>query len=131
MPRKLTHRAFHTNSPLRSIEAAGEVTVDEISDGSITAAKLAPGAAVPDQSGQSGKYLVTDGTNASWGTVTQTQGMVHGFVTDPDTGALTWHSNVTATVDGNGEDIYDSIIIGTDDMQFTVDDNGHLILTIS
>jgi len=40
MPRKLTHRAFHTNSPLRSIEAAGEVTVNEISDGSITGAKL-------------------------------------------------------------------------------------------
>ena len=130
MPRKLTHRAFHTNSPLRSIEAAGEITVDEIADASITAAKLAPGAAVPDQSGQSGKYLVTDGTNASWGTVTQTKGMVHGFITDSNTN-LQWTDNVSAVRDSDGNDIYDDVIFGTDDMSFSIDSNGHLIMTIT
>jgi hypothetical protein len=38
-------------------------------DSSITAAKLAPGAAVPTQTGNSGKYLTTDGSSASWATV--------------------------------------------------------------
>jgi len=41
----------------------------DIKDGAVTADKLAAGAAVPDQTGQSGKYLTTDGTTASWGTV--------------------------------------------------------------
>lgn len=42
------------------------VETNDIKDGAVTAAKLAPGAAVPSQSGNSGKILKTDGTTASW-----------------------------------------------------------------
>lgn len=49
----------------------GLVTGDNVLDGSITAQDLAPGAAVPSQTGNSGKYLTTDGTNASWGALSQ------------------------------------------------------------
>lgn len=37
--------------------------------GQITAEDIGEGAAVPSQSGQSGKYLTTDGLNASWGDI--------------------------------------------------------------
>jgi len=47
--------------------ALGIITGDNILDGSITAADLAPGAAVPSQTGNAGKYLTTDGTDSSWG----------------------------------------------------------------
>ena len=46
--------------------AANSITVSEIQDGAVTAAKLAPGAAVPDQSGHAGQFLTTDGTTADW-----------------------------------------------------------------
>lgn len=131
MPRQLNSRSLETGAVTADHIATGAVTAADIADASITADKLAPGAAVPSQTGNAGKYLVTDGSNASWGTVTQTQGMVHGFNTDPSTGALSWISGVTSIADGNGEPIYDSVIVGTDDMVFTVDDNGHLIMTIS
>lgn len=49
--------------------AANSVTVSEIQDGAVTAAKLAAGAAVPDQSGHSGQFLTTDGTTADWASV--------------------------------------------------------------
>jgi len=51
--------------------ADGSIDTAHIADNAVTAAKIAAGAAVPSQSGQSGKYLTTDGTNASWGTITQ------------------------------------------------------------
>ena len=46
--------------------AANSVTVSEIQDGAVTAAKLAPGAAVPDQTGHAGQFLTTAGTTADW-----------------------------------------------------------------
>ena len=46
--------------------AANSVTVSEIQDGAVTAAKLAPGATVPDQTGHAGQFLTTDGTTADW-----------------------------------------------------------------
>lgn len=49
--------------------ALGIITGDNILDGSIQAADLAPGAAVPSQTGNAGKYLTTDGTDSSWATV--------------------------------------------------------------
>lgn len=49
--------------------AANSVTVSEIQDGAVTAAKLAPGAAVPDQTGHAGQFLTTDGTTADWASV--------------------------------------------------------------
>lgn len=48
----------------------GSITTDKLADGAVTASKLAAGAAVPSQTGQTGKYLTTDGTTASWATVT-------------------------------------------------------------
>ena len=47
--------------------SAGGVGTTELADASVTAAKLAPGAAVPDQTGNSGKVLLTDGSSLSWG----------------------------------------------------------------
>jgi hypothetical protein len=105
--RKITSGGIHDAS----------IHTSHLADNSVTATKIAAGA--------------VEQSDINSSVVLGAQGMVHGFVTDPTTGALTWHSNVTATVDGNGEDIYDSIIIGTDDMTFNVDANGHLILTIS
>jgi hypothetical protein len=42
---------------------------DLLADGAVGANELADGAAVPSQSGHSGKFLTTDGTDTSWGTV--------------------------------------------------------------
>jgi hypothetical protein len=136
----------------------GSVKTEDIADGAVTAAKLAAGAAVPSQSGQSGNFLTTDGTNASWsaiqqyslptqtgnsgkylttdgsneswGTITQTQGMIHGFDVDPSTGVLTHTAGVTELYDGNFEPLNDAVIVGTDDMTFSVNADGHLIMTI-
>jgi hypothetical protein len=47
----------------------GSIDTVDIKDGAVTSGKLAPGAAVPSQTGQAGKYLTTDGTDASWATV--------------------------------------------------------------
>lgn len=54
-----------------ALETAGPNTVvtTSIVDGAVTAVKLAAGAAVPSQTGNTGKYLTTDGTTASWATV--------------------------------------------------------------
>lgn len=46
--------------------SANSVTSTEIADGAVTSAKLAAGAAIPSQTGNAGKLLTTDGTNASW-----------------------------------------------------------------
>jgi hypothetical protein len=108
----------------------GSVKTEDIADGAVTAGKLAPGAAVPSQSGQNGKYLTTDGTTASWGTIVQTQGMIHGFDVDPSTGVLTHTAGVTELYDGNFEPLNDAVIVGTDDMTFSVNADGHLIMTI-
>lgn len=45
------------------------ITALQIADGAVTSTKLASGAAVPSQTGNSGKYLTTNGTTASWATV--------------------------------------------------------------
>lgn len=50
------------------------VTTDKLADGTVTAIKLAAGAAVPAQAGNAGKFLTTDGTTSSWGTVDTSQG---------------------------------------------------------
>jgi len=86
--------------------------------------------ALPSQSAHSGKYLTTDGSNASWGTVTQTQGMLHVFNTDSN-GNLVWDNAATSIYDADFNYLHDAVIIGTDDMSFSVDSNGHLIMTIS
>lgn len=49
--------------------AANTFPGNSIIDGSITSTQLAPGAAVPTQTGQTGKFLTTDGSTASWATI--------------------------------------------------------------
>lgn len=59
--------------PLASITpGSNTVDTDQIVDGAVTAAKLAAGAGIPDQTGNSGKYLTTDGTDASWAAISST-----------------------------------------------------------
>jgi hypothetical protein len=49
--------------------ADSAITTAKINDAAVTSAKLASGLAIPSQTGNSGKYLTTDGTSASWGAV--------------------------------------------------------------
>jgi hypothetical protein len=60
--------------------ASGAVETEDIQDGAVTAPKLAAGAAVPDQTGNSGKFLTTDGTNASWATISIPESFPSGTV---------------------------------------------------
>ena len=76
-------------------------------DGSVTAAKLAPGAAVPVQTGNSGKFLTTDGTNASWGAVDLASRVAK--TGDTMTGTLNLPTvNATTRVNVNGSLLADS-----------------------
>ena len=80
--RKIVSRSIGTDVIVAEDLAANSITVSEIQDGAVTtaklgdaqvtAAKLAAGAAVPVQSGNSGKVLTSDGTDASWTTVENT-----------------------------------------------------------
>jgi hypothetical protein len=74
---------------------SGLVTGDNVLDGSIKAEDLAPGAAVPSQTGQSGKYLTTDGTNASWGAI----------VTGVRVTGITYPGNDTAVAPAGGQTV--------------------------
>jgi len=62
--------------------------------------------------------------------ISHTEGMIHAFTLDGSTGNLSWTSGVTELFDSNLNDIYDSTIVGTDDMTFSVNNDGHLIMTI-
>jgi len=64
------------------------------------------------------------------GAVSTTAGMIHGFDVDAGTGVLTWTAGVDTLYDGNFNHLNDVAIVGTDDMTFSVDGNGHLIMTI-
>ena len=57
-----------TTAKLNQTAGSEAVTTATIRDGAVTAAKLAAGAAVPSQTGNSGKYLTTNGTTAAWQT---------------------------------------------------------------
>lgn len=74
----------------------GDITTDKIADGAVTAAKLAAGAGVPTQSGHAGKYLKTDGTNASWETLVVPDEVIVSATepTDKTEGNL-WYNAVT------------------------------------
>lgn len=97
--------------------AQRKITTGGIEDNAITASKIAAGA--------------VEQSDINSSVVLGAQGMVHGFITDGVTGTLTWKNDVTSIQDGDGNDLYDSVIVGTDDMSFSVDANGHLIMTIS
>jgi hypothetical protein len=49
--------------------ASGQVETADIADAAVTSVKLAAGAAIPSQTGNAGKFLTTNGTDASWGLV--------------------------------------------------------------
>ena len=57
---------------LGALATKSTIGTTDIDNGAVTATKLAAGAAVPTQTGQTGKFLKTDGTNATWATVDQT-----------------------------------------------------------
>lgn len=90
------------------------------------------GSPFPSQTGNDGRYLQTDGTNATWQPLTQVQSEVHAFYVDSN-GDLQWvhGTDVTALQDANNEDIYDLVIIGSDDQTYSLDASGQLVLTIS
>lgn len=92
-------------SPTATINelAANIVTTASIVDGAVTAPKLAAGAAVPSQTGNSGKYLTTNGTTATWATVdslpTQTSNSGKYLTTDGNTAS--WGTVTTTPADGS------------------------------
>ena len=57
---------------LGALATKSTIGTTDIDNGAVTATKLAAGAAVPTQTGQTGKFLKTDGTTATWATVDQT-----------------------------------------------------------
>lgn len=87
---------------------------------------------LPNQAGNDGRYLQTDGANATWQPLTQVQSEVHAFYVDSN-GDLQWvhGTDVTALQDSNNEDIYDLVIVGSDDQTYSLDASGQLVLTIS
>lgn len=68
---------------------------------------------------------------ASLDNAVQTAGQVHAF--KRVNGRLTYYTgaDVTALKDANQNDLYDLVIVGTDDQTFSVNAAGHLILTQS
>lgn len=60
------------------------------------------------------------------------QSDVHAFYVDSN-GDLQWvhGTDVTALQDANNEDIYDLVIVGSDDQTYSLDASGQLVLTIS
>lgn len=55
----------------------------------------------------------------------------HGFVFNAD-GTLDWTygEDVTALQDNNQQDLYDLVIVGSDDQVYSVNSDGYLICTI-
>jgi hypothetical protein len=64
------------NGNLRNLANKDTISTNDIEDGAVTSSKLAAGAAVPNQSGQSGKFLTTNGTDASWASLEVTPAAV-------------------------------------------------------
>lgn len=83
--------------------ADNSITTIDIQDGAVTAAKLAAGAAVPSQTGNSGKYLTTDGTTASWSTVSAlpSQATNSGKYLTTDGTTASWATVSTTPADGS------------------------------
>jgi len=79
------------------------VTTSKIADGAVTAVKLAAGAAVPSQTGNSGKYLTTDGEVATWGTVNSLppQDTNSGKYLTTDGNTASWGTVTTTPADGS------------------------------
>lgn len=83
--------------------ATNSVSTASIQNGAVTSVKLAAGAAVPTQTGQTGKYLTTDGTTASWATVNSlpTQASQSGKYLTTDGTNASWATVSTTPADGS------------------------------
>jgi len=79
-----------------------------------------------------GDYATSSELTTAIAGFTSVQSDVHAFYVDAN-GDLQWeHStDVTALQDSNNEDIYDLVIIGSDDQSYSIDASGQLVLTIS
>ena len=123
------------------------LSADDLADGAVTAAKLAAGAAVPDQSGHAGKFLTTDGTTASWAEVIIPDEVVKSSTapSSPTAGDL-WYDigtktlklyNGTAWIDGivgtgsasGGNTTNDTVISGTSYRVHTFTQSGFLTIS--
>lgn len=81
--------AVNVTSPITGGGTSGDVTIG-----------ISSSAVVPSQTGNSGKYLTTDGTTSSWGTISS------GGMTLLDSGALTGSSVTTASLSQSYKDLY-------------------------
>lgn len=72
-----------------------------------------------------------DGLDLGGGGTSNVRGMMHAFDIDVATGTLIWTSDVTEVFNGNFEPLNDALIVGTSDMTFSVNEEGHLIMTIA
>jgi len=88
-------------------QVTGTIITAQIADGSVTAAKLAAGAALPSQTSNGTYYLTTDGTNAIWKaqtqlTVASTQITGSMNVAQGGTGSSSLTANSIVTGNGTG-----------------------------
>lgn len=89
-------------------DAADELyVVTDITAGTPTVAKATGGSSLPDQTGHSGEFLTTDGTDASWGAVSEvpsTTGATEGDVLTVDgTGNAVWQAGGSGLPDQTGQ----------------------------
>ena len=131
----------YTNTRETAITTAYRSYADSAEADAITAANnytdsaVANVDALPSQSGNSGKYLTTDGSTASWGELNIPDAVtsdVHVFYTDSN-GDLIWEhgAEVTDLQDADGNDLYDLVIVGSTDQTYSVNQTtGNLQVTI-
>lgn len=90
--------------------------------------------ALPDQTGHAGQYLTTDGTNADWADVPPAvTSDIHCFTFDLDGNVYWTHgTDVTALQDGDQNDLFDLVIVGSSDQTYSVNQTtGQFEVTIS
>jgi len=90
----------------------------QIRDGAVTAAKIAAGAAVPSQTGNSGKYLTTDGSTASWGTITAPTPAAVSDAANSSTGYFGMPTGTTAQRPGSAAAGYTRMNTTTGSLEF-------------
>lgn len=126
MPRQLNSRSIASNAITGDHIHSGTVDTDHIATDAVTVDKIATNAVTADKIA-AGAVEQSD-INSS--VVLGAKGEIHGFTLDGATGNLLVTSGVTELFDAQLNDLYDATIVGTDDMTFSVNSNGHLIMTI-